>query len=308
MYIIAVLLVLCIPLWSFAQPEPPTNLTIHADAANHLMLRWAFTQADSFEVLSSNWNPGGPYDHVAYVSAAQYEANVSEQEEYFGIRAWHDGAESLPCSNHVGYVRRLLTQGTQATPSFTALGLPFKFWEVSWGVPQYGSETFHVSDMFGSQLNCASVAAADRIWRQDTGAQAFRTGADCSWLGSLEIGEGALPGNALWYVNKSGIERNLIIAGEVDTLGNYSSILLPANVFMPYSWRDCRPLSVFELNLQESGWGGSIGDQIWQQNGGIFWFDQFGWHGSLLTIQPGKAFWIRSDSTIVYTYHANGNP
>jgi len=230
-----------------------------------------------------------------------------------------------PPSNVTGYVKFSASAGTPAAPSFTAFGQPFKFWDIGLpGIPTYGSPSTSPSDIFGDQPACNTIGFADRIWRQDGGAQAYRNSSvGCAWGGSLETGAGMEAGRAFWYVNKSGALRDIVMAGEVDNTGDYLSVACAAGVgdagiFTPYAWRDSRSLDRSTLNLIASGWAGGTlptnSDQVWQQAGGTFYYDTngptFGFNGSLVTLEPGKAFWIlnrgSNGGAFNYNYDATG--
>ncbi len=220
-------------------------------------------------------------------------------------------------SNTAGYVKI-----TGVAGSYTAFGLPFKFWDVpSGGIPTYGVVSTNPSDIFGDQTNCGGTTTADRILRQDNGTSAFRsTTLGCGWTGTLESGSGVLPGRAYWYYNRTAANRDLVLAGEVDNTGNYATIAMALATYNPYSWRDSRAVDRDDLNLVAAGFrGGSLAstsDQVINQTGGAFFWRRTTdntWQPTTgpLSVQPGAAYWIfnrnqAGDVVWNYNYDASG--
>lgn len=202
-------------------------------------------------------------------------------------------------SNTVGYVKIVATAS-----GYTPFGLPFKFWDVVSGTPQYGVISNQPSDIVGDQANCGSFLTADRILRQDNGQNAYRAATACAWTGLLESGSGMTPGRAYWYQNRTASNRNLVLAGEVDNSGNYATVSVTNNAYVPYSWRDSRSVNRDDLNLVASGFmGGTFltSDRIVSQTGGTnFYYTGSAWSGTLVTVEPGAAYWIHNRN------HANG--
>jgi hypothetical protein len=237
-----------------------------------------------------------------------------------------------PPSNITGYVKVTVNSGTPAVPFFKDLGLPFKFWDVpAGGIPTYGTESTNPSDIFGDQPNCTVVNNADLVWRQDNGNTGRRATPTCTWSGSLESGAGgAIPGRAYWYVNKSGAARDIVVAGQVDNAGGYGTTPCaeagsppPAATFTAYSWRDSRSLPRDNVGLRTQHFRGgatpNLSDLVWEQSSGFTcnWHTTGtpGWGGSLLTFEPGKAYWIvnrqnpeAGGGLINYTYAGTGTP
>lgn len=227
-------------------------------------------------------------------------------------------------SNTVGYVKIDIASGTQASPTYKEFGLPFQFWDVPTNnVPTYGVESRKPSDIVGTQSNCGTLAAADRILRQDTGAPAYRLATSCSWSGTLETGAVNMdPGRAYWYINKSAVARTLVLAGQVNN-GNYGVVAIPAPAIngqtqnTAYSWRDARDVPNNQLNLLANGFTGgtiSTSDRVQAQTGGaFFWFrtSDNTWQGTLTVVSPGKSYWIlnkHAGHSWNYNYLANGTP
>jgi len=216
-------------------------------------------------------------------------------------------------SNVVGYVKVVCSAANppgQPVAS-TSFGLPFKFWDVpSAGIPTYGAVSTNPSDIVGDQSRCGNIGTADLIVRQDGGLQAYRNGTPpacvgATWAGSLETGSGMIPGKAYWYKNKQTVAVNLVLAGEVDNAGNYYSpdltITQGATAFTPISWRDSRSINRSQLNLLTSGFNGGTGgpgvsDRIAAQVGGgqAYLTGAGAWAGSLVTVEPGNAYWIHN--------------
>jgi hypothetical protein len=199
-----------------------------------------------------------------------------------------------PPSNVTGYVKI-----TALASSFTPFGLPFQFWDVpAGGVPTYGVESTRPSDIVGDQTNPGNSVTADLIWRQDNGNTAFRTPANV-WTGTLEDNQGMSPGRAFWYRNRTAANRNLVLAGQVNNAGSYGVVPMPNTAYTPYSWRDSRSVDRSQLNLLTSGFTGgtlsSQSDQVLQQGAGAFFWrrtNDSSWQGTLVTVEPGIAYWI----------------
>lgn len=223
--------------------------------------------------------------------------------------------ESGP-SNKVGYtkINALGGAGTVSTP----FGIAFQTWDVPAGnIPSYGVNSTCPSDIFGDQPNCGALLTADRILRQDNGQFAFRnSAAACAWANALETNCGAVPGRAYWYQNKTGADRPLVVAGEVNNSGNYATITMTELAYTAYAWRDSRDLNVDDLNLVASGFtGGALlaSDRLIEQAGGTFVTRTAlgAWSPATYTVNPGKAYWIlnrdHANNNWDYNYDASGN-
>jgi len=232
-------------------------------------------------------------------------------------------------SNTVGYVKTDIPSGTQGTPTYKEFGLPFQFWDVpANNIPTYGVESRKPSDIIGTQANCGTITSADRIARQDGGLYAYRASTACNWTQSLETGATNMdPGRAYWYVNKSGAARTLVLAGQVNNSGNYTTVTCIAptvanqSVFTPYSWRDSRDVPANQLNLLLDGFlGGALlsSDRIAAQTGGqFFWYRtsdgswMIGTTPGIGTVTPGRSYWIQNrhlNHSFDYNYVATGVP
>jgi hypothetical protein len=223
--------------------------------------------------------------------------------------------ESGP-SNKVGYtkINCLGGAGTVATP----FGIAFQTWDVPIGnVPSYGVPSTCPSDIEGDQPNCGTLLTGDRILRQDNGQFAYRNSVTgCSWAGQLETNCGMVPGRAYWYLNRTGVDRPNVVAGEVNNTGNYANIAMTELAFTAYSWRDSRDLDRDDLNLLLAGFtGGALltSDRtIDQVNGNFFWrrTSDNTWQGALTTVNPGRAYWVlnrdHANDTWSYNYDASG--
>lgn len=232
-------------------------------------------------------------------------------------------------SNVVGYVKIVALSnpapGVQTVS--TPFGLPFRYWDVPvGGIPSYGVNSTNPSDIAGDQLNCGTALTADRILRQDNGANAIRNSASaCAWTGGLETSSGMGPGRAYWYQNRTELDRNFVTAGEVDNSGNYLTVLVTNNASYPYSWRDSRSLATGspggaagagDLNLLANGFTGGTSltsDRVVAQVGGqncYFRLSDNTWQGTLTAVQPGAAYWIHNrnhgNGAWNYNYDAGG--
>lgn len=226
-------------------------------------------------------------------------------------------------SNTVGYVKIDVAAGTQSVPAFKEFGLPFQFWDVpANNIPTYGVESRFPSDIVGAQTNGGTALSADRITRQENGLFAYRTGAGV-WSGALETGAVNMdPGRAYWYINKSGVARSLVLAGQVNN-GNYGVVAVPPPVAAggtnstPYSWRDARDVPMAQLGLITDGFLGGTAitsDRVQDQSGGQFaWYrtSDNTWQGTLTVVRPGRAYWIQNKHVghpFNYGYEADGSP
>lgn len=220
--------------------------------------------------------------------------------------------ESGP-SNKVGYtkINALGGAGTVSTP----FGIAFQTWDVPVGnVPSYGVNSTCPSDIFGDQANCGSLVTADRVLRQDNGQFAYRGTPSCAWTNQLETNCGAVPGRAFWYQNKTGADRPLVVAGEVNNSGNYATITMGEGAFTAYAWRDSRDLDRDDLNLLAAGFtGGTLvtSDRVIDQISGEFFVRlAASWSGALNPVRPGRAYWIQNkdhaNNDWPYNYDASG--
>jgi len=234
------------------------------------------------------------------------------------------GLESAP-SNKVGYTKFDVSLGTTGSPYAQPFGLAFKFWNVVSNVPQYGVESTKPSSIVGSQTNQGNSSTADRISRQG-GDFAYRNTLG-NWAGNLETTSGMINAEAYYYINKSGVARTLVLAGEADTTGvgiNTKTITAPAaagqNVSTSYSYRDPRVRNRAELNLLGSPYGSqflggssSTSDRLSEQGGNFCYYStsSSAWAGTLTGATPGKAYYIINKhvgNTWSYTYLADGGP
>jgi hypothetical protein len=156
------------------------------------------------------------------------------------------------------------------------------------------------------------AGTADRIVRQG-GNFAYRwSGAPIpgTWTGLLEDNGEMIPGKAYWYVNLTGANRDIVLAGEVDNAGNYgtASILAPPAVpangsyANAYSWRDSRIIPMdslgFTIGTDFIGGDASTSDRIVSQHsgGGLARYLTLTseWDGQVAIdgILPGNAYWI----------------
>lgn len=228
-------------------------------------------------------------------------------------------AQQSDPSNDVGYVKLNINgSGTPGTISTLAFGLPFKFWNVNAGVPQYGNESTRPSSIIGAQTNPGAIGTADRISRVDAGTFAYFRSSDNTWQGTLETAGtgGMIPGRGYQYVNKTGAARVLVLAGDVDNSGDYGIVTVTAPTppallaSTPYSWRDSRNVAVSALNLLEDGFtGGAIGssDRVAQTVGGAFAYYRTSdntWQG-LAAIVPGQYYNIVNKHA-VWSYSYDG--
>jgi len=227
--------------------------------------------------------------------------------------------ESAP-SNKVGYVKIVCGGGTGIVGS-TPFGLPFTFWEVPTGsVPTYGDTTQLPSMIVGTQAKCSTTTRADAIVKQGSGASAKRVSTlSCAWSGTLESNADMGPGYAYYYQNRTGVARNLVLAGEADTTAagvpDVPIVAGAGNPSTPYSWKDPRDLLRNTLNLLQEGFlggGATTSDRVIAQVGGAYFAYLTGtssWTGTLASVVPGAAYYIQNRhaaNSWSYRYLANG--
>ena len=234
-------------------------------------------------------------------------------------------AQTSGPSNVAGYVKITCGAAAVGSPYATPFGLPFKFWDVVGGVPTYGVESTYPSDIVGDQAAPGGAVDSDKIVQQ-AGNQAWRdAGNGNQWTDLLEDNGEMIPGEAYWYVNKTGAIRDLVLAGEVDNTGNYGTTTMTAppaaggNYATPYSWRDSRNAPLDSLGLTDQGFTGDPAaipsDKVVQQGGSGLQANYIEdpssppdpadhWEG-FLDLDPGLGYWIvnkHEGNTWDYTY------
>ncbi|MCL4306247.1 hypothetical protein KJZ99_10055 [bacterium] len=230
-------------------------------------------------------------------------------------------AQQSDPSNDVGYVKiNVPGSGTPGVVTTWGFGLPFKFWTVTGGIPQYGNESTKPSSIIGAQTNPGGVTTADRITRVDNGVFGYRN-ASGTWTGGLETtGSGLMiPGRGYQYINRTGAARTLVLAGDVDNSGDYGVVLIPAptppatQAAAPVSWRDSRNLDRSALNLLQDGFiGGTIttSDRVAQVVGGGFFYYNTGtnaWAGGLTGVVPGQYYNVVNRHANPWNYSYDGD-
>lgn len=237
-------------------------------------------------------------------------------------------------SNKVGYVK-IITTGTPGGTGYTAFGLPFEFWDVVDGIPQYGVTSNCPSDIVGDQASGGDPTAGDKVSQQGTGAFAVYTSTPpdflppYNWVGALEAGASMVPGRAYYFQNKSGANMDLVLAGEVNNSGGYGVATIPAppvggTAYYAYSWRDSRNVPRENLDLENQGFQGGDptgSDKLSEQGTGAFcvytstppdWLPPYNWVGGLTVITPGRAYYIQNKyhgdaDTWTYDYPGDGS-
>lgn len=217
-------------------------------------------------------------------------------------------AQQSDPSNDVGYVK---ISNTGGAPS--AFGLPFKFWNVVSNVPQYGVESTQPSSIIGAQI-ATGGAGSDNIVRQDGGQIGFRFAAG-NWGGSLQTTSAMGPGHAYYYVNRTGLPRDIVLAGDVDNTQGYRTVNLAAVGPKAISWRDTRELEFdndspsrpdIGASLIADGFRGgtaSTSDLVTEQGSGSQAFLNGAgtlYLGTLAFVTPGRAYYL------VNRTHVNG--
>jgi hypothetical protein len=224
--------------------------------------------------------------------------------------------ESGP-SNKVGY-----TKITAGANGFTPFGIAFKTWQVpTGGIPTYGTPGNKPSDIIGDQAFCGTAANADRVISQGTGsAFAWRLTPSCVWQNTLETASGMTAAKAYWYRNFQVTARDIVIAGEADVTTLPPVVTIGAGTqavpaYVPYFWRDPRSRSRDNLQLVVQGMHcgtAGTGDRVVDQTSGggfairlclsPFWF------GTMLTVEPGRAYWIQNRGALyAYQYDPTSN-
>lgn len=211
--------------------------------------------------------------------------------------------ESGP-SNTVGFVKIPCPQS-----AYTPFGLPFTFWDVVSGVPQYGVTSAKPSDVIGAQLTGGDGTTGDQVIRQG-GSYAFRNTLPTLWTGGLESGSGMTAGGFFWLWNRHAVDQDMVLAGQVDTSA-FGPITITDNAYTALSFRDARVVDRATLNLLTCGFMGgtsaATSDQVIEQGGSYFWYrDPPGAWMGMTSVTPGKAYWIfnypHANGTWYYTY------
>jgi hypothetical protein len=205
-------------------------------------------------------------------------------------------------SNKVGFVKFNCPVGA------TAFGLPFEAWQVTGGIPTYGTASFKPSSVIGAQLNEGNAfgTTGDKIAAQVGGTSAWILSSSHTWTGTMESGSTLTPGNCFWVQNRSAAAYDVVLAGQVHN-GGYTPgqpINVPGalNSSVPVSWREARILAPSTLGLMADGFTGgnppfyNDSDKLVCQNPSTSAYVNVAgtfWGGTLTGIIPGKAYWIQ---------------
>jgi hypothetical protein len=214
--------------------------------------------------------------------------------------------ESGP-SNTVGFVKKSCTAST-----YTYFGLPFTFWNVVSGVPQYGTVSQKPSSVIGAQLTGGTGSTGDRAISMNTGYYAYRTTTAALWAGTLEDSSGMKPGHAFRIWNRHASAQDMVLAGQVDT-STFGPIWIAPNGYTPLSFRDARVKAIPTLNLRTSGFTGGTGassDRLIELGTGSYAYYNTGtslWvynPTSFTSVSPGMAYriWNRHATGWNYNY------
>ncbi|MFH1010348.1 MAG: hypothetical protein V1784_03835 [bacterium] len=208
--------------------------------------------------------------------------------------------ESGP-SNTVGFVKITCPQMAKK-----AFGLPFTFWDVVSGVPQYGVTSARPSDVIGAQLTGGTLSTGDQCIRQ-AGSYAYRTTTAALWAGGLETTPGMTAGGFFWLWNRHAVSQDMVLAGQVDT-STFGPIWIAANVKTGLSFRDARVVNRANLNLRTSGFvGGTLttSDQVIEHGGSYCYFrtSDNTWQGGLVSVTPGRAYWLWNKHAAGWNYN-----
>ncbi|MBU0691421.1 hypothetical protein KKC97_03035 [bacterium] len=296
-----------------ASGPPVEGLVIYRhENERQVRLAWQPAQFVSEYRIMRAYDSRGPYSLIGQSSSTSWSdtdfpASDGEPELVFyrvaGVR--EDGCLTT-MSNTVGYYHFEAYGDEQGHEYATPFGLPFVFWRHdSAGVPIYGRESNKPSDIIRNQANCGDVITADQILKQASGWLAYQ---DCngSWMGDLESSETMRPGDAYWYLNRSGSPDEIFLMGEADNWGRYGELFIndpsadvPGTFSTPYSWRISHPVSVHRLGLLEQGFtGGTIeeSDKIATQDGSgdfaVYLTESNRWYPEDFQVYPGQAYGI----------------
>lgn len=296
--------------------DPVDDLTVYRIGTdNSVVLRWdSVAYADEYIIYSCEDFSGSRYDSLTTVSDTTYTTDTLYSRRFYYVRPFDSETWATDDGgyNFAGYVNKVIT-GTPGGTAYTAFGLPFKFWDVSSDIPVFGTESTRPSDICGSQTNAGDPTTADKISQQGTGVFALRlTGGN--WAGSLESTEAMTPGYAYYYQNKSGSNRNFVLAGEVDNSGDYGTIAITPYGATALSWREARDHPVSALNLLEDGFtGGALptsSDKLSEQITGsfvVYITTTSQWTGGLTNITPGRAYYIYDHNGVMTSYSYDGD-
>lgn len=232
-------------------------------------------------------------------------------------------AQQSDPSNDVGYVKLSSTgSGTPGVQSVLPFGLPFKFWTVVANVPSYGTESTRPSSIVGAQINPGTFTSADRVVRQDGGSFAYRLAPGNLYTGTLESLQNMVPGRAYFYQNKTGVNRTLVLAGDVSNGDVYGPLTVTggaSTASTPMSWRESRnrlvatqvgPQLAGAVGTQFEGGTFTTSDALVAQIGGAaarLNAAETTWSGTLTQITPGSAYFIQNkvhaNGTWIYNYN-----
>jgi len=274
-------------------------------------LAWkAFDQVSEYRIFRA-FESRGSFTLMAQVSDTNWidtdfpATTASDDLVFYRVAGVHFDGQLTQLSNTVGYYHFQAIAGEPGIGAATPFGLPFIFWQHDErGVPIYDRESFQPSDIIREQATPGDGISGDRIIRQYGGISYRDIYRDNVWVGPLEDSRGMIPGQAYWYVNKSGHPLDIYLMGQIEDRGRYSVLDIQASPVEggeyaeACSWRISHSVSVSELGFREQGFmGGTFdtSDRIVSQSGdgfAVYLTESNSWFPEGYQVHPGKAYWI----------------
>lgn len=284
-----------------------------AGPANSMTLHWTVPAGAvlpvNYDLQATNNLAAGVFVNVALnVVSPHVEAGLFPCPRFYRIVAT-DFAGTVTVSNVAGYT--LYPCGGGAGGVYTPFGIKFITWDIPLtGIPTYGVVSNRPSDIVVDQANCGTIVTADRVVNQCTGTFAYRnSAAACTWTGTLETSNGMFYECCYWYLNRTGVARDLVIFGEADITTLAAAVPIPGLSYKPYNWREPRIRPRNNLQLINDGFvGGTVttSDRVIEQcSGTFFWFRVVdnSWQGALTVIDPCQCcHWIQNRHAATWTY------
>lgn len=308
-------------------PDAPIAVVFHPENADYLELRWTkIPRAVGYHIYTSTVSES-EFVRIASVRDTVWRHELSQafadQDNWAATRFYRvtsvvDSSESN-FSGQVGAIAKSLTAPFgPAIQAGTPLSIPLTAWvRDPSGVPIPRTTSFFPQDVFGDELDRGEPLSADVLTNTEGDSSLF-TYRDATgvWHGSY-LQTGLKYTDTYYILRYHRVTKRIYICGRVVN-GDVPPVWIQGPevdgriAITPYSWRESRRITVWDLGLLEAGFqsGNAVtADRISDlANGEFTYFSarDSKWLGSLTRIQPGRVyvFVLKHAGGFNYTYNA----